>query len=246
MPFSEFADKKVWKTFAINISLVILLGILSIFIGLFLNNKRLVETGLTIRAKAHFNNIILTRRWNAGYGGVYIEKTPGIASNPYLIAPDIQTVDGKTYTKKNPALMTREISELAKKDPNGAFQFHITSLTPLNPQNTPDDFETTALNSFEKGEIEATTRQQNGDSLVFRYMAPLFVEESCLQCHAQQGYKIGDVRGGISVSFDMMDVQRALNINRYILIGLFITTVSVLLGTIYYFIHSLMIRLATI
>ena len=34
---------------------------------------------------------------------------------------------------------------------------------------------------------------------VYRYMAPLFVEQGCLKCHAVQGYKLGDIRGGISV-----------------------------------------------
>ncbi|MGI9132680.1 MAG: ATP-binding protein, partial [Rhodoferax sp.] len=33
-----------------------------------------------------------------------------------------------------------------------------------------------------------------------RYMAPLMVEKPCLRCHASQGYKVGDVRGGISIS----------------------------------------------
>ena len=32
-------------------------------------------------------------------------------------------------------------------------------------------------------------------------MAPLFVEKQCLKCHAKQGYKVGDIRGGISISF---------------------------------------------
>jgi hypothetical protein len=30
--------------------------------------------------------------------------------------------------------------------------------------------------------------------------APLITENSCLKCHAKQGYKIGDIRGGISVT----------------------------------------------
>ena len=33
-----------------------------------------------------------------------------------------------------------------------------------------------------------------------RYMAPLKVQESCLGCHAKQGYQVGDIRGGLSVS----------------------------------------------
>ncbi|MEE8398838.1 MAG: DUF3365 domain-containing protein, partial [Desulfobacterales bacterium] len=35
---------------------------------------------------------------------------------------------------------------------------------------------------------------------VFRYMAPLMAEKPCLKCHAKQGYKEGDLRGGISVT----------------------------------------------
>ena len=34
----------------------------------------------------------------------------------------------------------------------------------------------------------------------FRYMKPFFTEQSCLRCHGHQGYEVGDVRGGISVS----------------------------------------------
>ena len=33
-----------------------------------------------------------------------------------------------------------------------------------------------------------------------RYMGALVTQERCLKCHASQGYRVGDVRGGISVS----------------------------------------------
>ncbi|MBF0168939.1 MAG: DUF3365 domain-containing protein [Alphaproteobacteria bacterium] len=34
---------------------------------------------------------------------------------------------------------------------------------------------------------------------MFRFMAPLRVGEPCMLCHAKQGYKVGDIRGGIGV-----------------------------------------------
>jgi len=34
-------------------------------------------------------------------------------------------------------------------------------------------------------------------------MAPLLVSKECLPCHAKQGYKIGDIRGGISLILPM-------------------------------------------
>lgn len=245
MNLQEMTDNRVWRTFSINVSLVILLFILGIFIGLFVNNKRLIESELKLRARSHFNNIVLTRRWNAEYGGVFVEKTEGVHSNPYLENPDIESVDGKVYTKKNPALMTREISELAEEA--GDYTFHITSLKPLNPNNKANAMEQAALSSFENGVMkEAFDKIKGGERIYYWYMAPLFVEESCLACHAKQGYKVGDVRGGISVKFDMTDVQHALNINRIILICLFLTTIGVLLGIIYVLINKLMRHLTAI
>jgi diguanylate cyclase (GGDEF)-like protein len=38
-------------------------------------------------------------------------------------------------------------------------------------------------------------------------MAPLVTQESCLICHEKQGYQVGDIRGGISITFDTNPVQ---------------------------------------
>ncbi|WP_374262042.1 ATP-binding protein [Zoogloea sp.] len=40
-------------------------------------------------------------------------------------------------------------------------------------------------------------------------MAPLKVQESCLACHASQGYKVGDIRGGISVTQRFAPIEAA-------------------------------------
>jgi len=82
-------------------------------------------------------------------------------SNPYLANPDITTKDGRTYTKKNPALMIREISELAQKE--GLFRFRISSLNPINPANRPDAFEESALRSFEEGKKETFSEEKRGE-----------------------------------------------------------------------------------
>ena len=36
-----------------------------------------------------------------------------------------------------------------------------------------------------------------------RLMRPFRIDPSCLACHEEQGYKVGDIRGGISVSVPM-------------------------------------------
>lgn len=149
-----------------------------------------------------FNLIVTTREWNSRLGGVYAPISDKIQSNPYLDLSDrdITTIKGEKLTLVNPAYMTRLIAELAKE--RDRVNFHITSLKPIRPANAPEAWEAVALKSFEKGRArEYFEYFDNGKKLIFRYMAPLVTQQSCLRCHEKQGYKVGDIRGGISVSF---------------------------------------------
>ena len=243
MPLQKSDYQSPWKRFAVNISMVILLFISSLFAGIYLNHQKTIENGLKSRAQALFSSLVMTRKWNALHGGVYVEKTPGMESNPYLENPDITASNGKTYTKKNPALMTREISEIAQKE--GAFQFHITSLKPLNPKNTPDAFETQALISFAQGKSEAISKEKINGTTYYRYMAPLLVEMPCLTCHAGQGYRIGDVRGGISVRFNIAEIVRAQILHKIFLSLLFMLILASFLGIVYRLVAVLQKKLTT-
>lgn len=234
----DFKKQNPWKLFTFDVTIVILIFILGIFIGLLIRNRLLVNKLNLASARAYFKNIVLTRRWCASYGGVYVEKKGGMVSNPYLENPDIKTVDGKIYTLKNPELMTREISELAGKEE--LLTYHITSLKPINPQNKPDDFEASALNKFENGVNEEYTEYSEGGKYYFKYMAPLKTEGSCLQCHAKQGYKIGSIRGGISVKFDVTEVTNTLKKDTYLFSIIAFSTLVLLLGLIFFLISRLM------
>ena len=94
--------------------------------------------------------------------------------------------------------MTREEHEL-KAQEDGTLG-HITSLKTKNSKNAPDAWETAALRSFEQGRTEAISRVLNQGQPYLRFMKPLVVEAACLQCHGDQGYHKGDIRGGISVA----------------------------------------------
>jgi diguanylate cyclase (GGDEF)-like protein len=235
-------NSRLWYSFLLNMALIILLFFSSVFAGLYLSNQKLIQEELESRARAFFQSILTTRSWNARHGGVFVEKVPGIASNPYLENPDITSTEGKTYTKKNPALMTREISEMARG--KGYFEYHITSLKPLNPENTPNVPERAALQKFEQGVKEVfNTRHDDGDTYYW-YMAPLYTERACLQCHEKQGYKVGDVRGGISVKFNIDAVQKRLNQTRWVTVFLFALSSLVLLVIVYRLVHGLMQKIA--
>jgi len=234
-------DKYIFKRFFLIASLTIGLCISVIFMGLSLRSNALIKAQVLGHARAHFEGVLLARKWNALHGGVYVIKRPGMQSNPYLENPDIIAVDGRVLTKKNSALMTHEISELADTDDH--FGFHITSLRPLNPGNTPDAFEALALHAFEAGKKESFVMEDKAEGARFRYMAPLLVEQPCLACHAKQGYNVGQVRGGISVSFDIDKVNRALRENNLIILGQGALTILLLLLTLWFFFRQMQLRL---
>ena len=152
------------------------------------------------RGSVLFHLVELTRDWNALHGGVYVPVTETTQPNPYLKHPrrDLQTVDGVRLTMINPAYMTRQIAELAEQ--SDGVRYHITSLRPIRPANAPDPWESRALKSFEEGRSEVLELVTDAHGARHRYMAPLIVKHQCLKCHADGGYKLGEIRGGISVS----------------------------------------------
>jgi PAS domain S-box-containing protein len=98
--------------------------------------------------------------------------------------------------------MTRQVFELAGTDDNYV-KGHITSLNPIRKENAPDSWERSALKSFEAGMKEVSSLQVMDGQEYMRLMRPFLVEQQCLKCHAAQGYVLGDIRGGISVSVPM-------------------------------------------
>ncbi|MBI5634446.1 MAG: DUF3365 domain-containing protein [Nitrospirae bacterium] len=166
-----------------------------------------MEQALT-DAVSTYNKDLAYRRWATGHGGVYVPLTPETPPNPYLQhipERDITTPSGKKLTLMNPAYMTRQVHELSKKQ--YGVQGHITSLNALRPENAPDEWEAKALRRFEAGEKQVSSLEMMGNDHYMRLMMPMVTEAGCLKCHGHQGYKVGDVRGGISVSVPFKKYQ---------------------------------------
>lgn len=158
----------------------------------------------TSHAESTFQKDLLYRRWAASHGGVYVPVTEQTPPNPYLAdvpERDIETPSGRALTLINPAYMTRQVHELGGK--LYGVRGHITSLKPIRPENAPDPWEADALRAFEQGKKRVTSIETLDGSPFFRFMQPLVTEEGCMKCHEQQGYKVGEIRGGISVSVPM-------------------------------------------
>ena len=157
-----------------------------------------------MEALARFEKDVLYRRWNAEHGRVYIPATDASPPNPYLTdieERDIELPSGLRLTMVNPAYMTRQVHELGFKTDRS--RGHITSLKPIRPENAPDAWEKFALKAFQNGKKEHVSIETMDLALYLRFMRPLITEQGCLKCHAKQGYKIGEIRGGISQAVPM-------------------------------------------
>ena len=175
---------------------------LSLTWGLHQQGHHLLESA-TVTARVNINKDLSFRRWASSHGGVYVPPTEHTPPNPYLKVPhrDVITTTGKPLTLMNPAYMLREMQH-DFGDEYGT-KSHLTSLNLLNPANAPDAWQVKALSSFARGGKELLEMQYMDDQPYLRLMRPIMVEAGCLKCHAQQGYKLGDVRGGIDTSIPL-------------------------------------------
>lgn len=168
-----------------------------------------------LQARVGHEKDVFYRRWNMTRGPVYVAESEEAPPNPYLAQEpdrDITTPSGKRLTMVNPAYMTRQVHEMTEKE-SGVLG-HITSLKPIRRENAADAWETEALKRAERGQAEVSDVQSIGGREYMRLLKPLITERGCLKCHAEQGYREGDIRGGISVSVPM-DPSRAVE-RRYI------------------------------
>ncbi|RKY09607.1 MAG: hypothetical protein DRP66_01785 [Planctomycetota bacterium] len=200
----------------LKVHILVLMGLWTILVGgvlawtLFRHAVEMFESA-RLEAQSAFEKDLVYRRWAAGHGGVYVPATDETPPNKHLShmpERDITTPSGRRLTLVNPAYMTRQVHAL------GAVSYglkgKITSLNPVNPNNAADDWETDALETLKTGLPEVTEvsslEMMDGQEYL-RFMGPLVTEEGCLQCHTEQGYRVGDIRGGISVSVPMAPLR---------------------------------------
>jgi signal transduction histidine kinase len=144
---------------------------------------------------------------------------------------------------RTPAQITREVSEIASK--NHDISFRLSSLKPVNPTNKADAWEEKILKELKETGKYATNISKEENRTFYRLLKPLLVEQSCLACHAQHGYKVGDVRGAlsVSVSFDSELVEIRKNLLQMAILT--IALILIFIITIYWFIWRLFKRLST-
>lgn len=176
----------------------LLLGIAIVFS---LQNYKYADDLAKNEAVVSVKKDLAYRSWVASHGGVYVpidKKTPPNPHLSHILNRDVVTGDGEKLTLMNPAYtlsqMMQDYSKLY------GVKTHITSLILLNQKNRPDKWERSALQKIEYTQKPYFEKTKIDDKEYFRYINPLYIQPSCLKCHAFQGYRVGDIRGGVSIS----------------------------------------------
>lgn len=179
--------------------------LLTISLYLNLSNLRTQVSALaTKEAKTNWDKDFAFRGWATRHGGVYIQPDERTPPNIYLAHVknrDVVTRDGVSLTLMNPAYMMRQMTQEYEK--TYGVKGNITGKILLNPINAPDQWEKIALDRFEQGTREVVEEATIDGSPYIRYMKPMVMEIGCLKCHGHLGFKVGDIRGGVSVSIPL-------------------------------------------
>jgi PAS domain S-box-containing protein len=107
------------------------------------------------------------------------------------------TPSGDTLLLVSPAVLAQSVGVLASRELGGSMR--LTSLTLGSAEDAPDLWETRALRALAGGMEEFSSLDTLDQGPVLRYMSALRSGDRCLRCHSGQGYRLGDMLGGISI-----------------------------------------------
>lgn len=244
-PLHSVGRSSAVRRFIVQVAIVLGLFTTAVVIGIYWRTDRLVMDGARQEADSFLDLVVTMRAWNAIHDGVYVRKSPTSPTNEYLrqlgIEPDTSTVSGTVLTLRNPAAMTREVSDLTLA--GGGVNFRLTSLDPVNPGNAPDEWEKAALSGFAAGEGSHEAIVDGPRGRVYRRIRPLLARDECLHCHAAQGYKAGDIRGALSVSVPLAARDAQLRANAVGLAVLWAVLITGLGAAMYVLVYRMAARI---
>lgn len=188
-------------------TLIILIG--GTFLFFFIRDQSRQDTAIEANARNLTNGVLAVR---------YV-----FANNQDLINKDSQ--GNYEFKHLNPAAAASQyIDKVNEINQLNDIQIKQTSDLFRNKKDAPDEWEKKVLEVFKNNpNLNLYSEKQQGVKSTYRYAVPLFIEDSCLQCHGEpqgeidisgypkEGYKPGDLRGIISVKMPLTEYQVSRN-----------------------------------
>ena len=172
-------------------------------VGLFIvvvvfNERGQMEERARAVAKTVFHR---DRHWTTLFGDVYLpitQETEKELEDSKVPLQFVTTTSGTRLALLSPLLVRQALESRA--DNPFPVKSRMTSLNPSHPENAADPWEERGLLMFETGQTEVSELQSIDGKPHLRFLGALRTEQSCLRCHEVQGYRVGDIRGAVSIA----------------------------------------------
>ncbi len=191
--------KKVSKSYLLIIGIVVSMWIVMevIFYHIAREAEIEYEKDLVNQAKFYNEDMQNTRNWNLKLGGIYAHEDK-VELNLYMDDNFVNTEKGR-FVRINPGWMTRMLSQGFKQD---RLLYSVVSNNPINPANRAKGFYKKALYELGQTNSHEATYEIDRHNKRLRYVKPIYTTQSCLECHLENDYELGELRGGMVVDMD--------------------------------------------
>ncbi len=234
------------KKFLFTITLIIV-PVLGLVFGWveFQNIQQVREESLG-KARIISRQVILTRKWiiDCG-GGVLVPALSQGAEHINCFFDHRFEVGDKLYRRFTPAMVTKKLSLYSSEE--SLYSFRLSSLTPMNPENIPNEFERLALHTFIGDDTGNRTGGGTSEAWHFgneylEYMVPLYIEKACLKCHSSETISIKTIMGGLSVIIPIQKIQSSLKRNGMILAASAVCVTLLTITTLFVLMRHMIIK----
>ena len=121
-------------------------------------------------------------------------------------AQDLALVEARGLYQKYLLLLEPQYMSLEShktRDAGTGIHTHSLGVSKSTLETPMDSLEKASLQAIRAGAGETHSVESVGGKNVLRYMAPIIMREQCIQCHADRGYKPGDISSVASASVPM-------------------------------------------
>ncbi|MFA5844720.1 MAG: diguanylate cyclase [Coriobacteriia bacterium] len=225
-PHAGVTEPSVGRIRTVIVAGTAVLGVLlaATFVFSQVRTERLIHEQIVLQARAFAHEAIATRAFISLHGGIFVPASRDATVSSYLtrmpgVKARIVDREGNVYVLQSYATLTKQVSAGLGGTDGRTTSFRLTSLDPVDPANAPDSFERAGLRRMSRGASEVTVLERSDGRTRFRLMLPLRVSADCLVCHAYQGYKVGDLRGAVTVDTDVEREMRAVDRGRMLVVA---------------------------
>jgi len=159
-----------------------------------------------IAAIANLKKDMAIRDWAASVEGVFVREKH-VSANTSLDQEERYTATDRRgapieMVRVTPMHLLLAIQSMSNKE--SGFHERLTAKQLHNRENSPDDWEKSALEQLGKGaDVVSEALPRSGGHGLMRVMIPMKMEQECLECHRDTLIPVGGLRGGAAVSVDL-------------------------------------------